>query len=144
MSSENDFDFGRLYLGEVLQVWGLPDREERLPAIFHMIVDNQVYWVIDDILEGNTDPRLTKVAESALEEFLITSVNRMMRVVKRQPNKGLRNRYSGAAVTDLKLAVIMASLISLYDQAYDQVTEALDTATAPNKQLPPPKGGKSK
>ena len=128
-------DYGPLYLRLILECWCSSERNDKLGPLLRVIIDCELYWVVNDVLEETDDRDHISVAEKALEDFACKSLRKMLAIANRKLSKAKRGRYQGVQTMDLKLAGIMSMLVSLYYPAYDYI---LDELTAEQKQLPKP------
>ncbi len=139
LKADNDSNLGRLCLAKILADWINPKRDELLPSTLRVLVDTELYWVVDDTLQSISDQKVIRLAEEILDDFAAQTVKKMLAIAKRGMSKSKINRYTNASVSDLKIAGIVSMFISLYDEATDYLVLKLDKASEEPKKLPPPK-----
>ena len=132
-------DYGPMYLAMIMKCWCSADRDDSLGPTLQVLIDCELFWVVDDVLEGCSHHDQILIAEEALHQFSNKTLKKMLAIFKRKVSKAKHNRYQGFEVTDLRLAGIMSMFVSLVDQANVYVMEELSRENSQPKRISPPK-----
>jgi hypothetical protein len=132
-------DYGPMYLAMILKCWCSSDRDDNLGPTLRVLIDCELFWVVDDVLEGCSHHDQILIAEEALHKFSHQALKKMLAIANRKVSKAKNNRYQGVEVTDLRLSGIMSMFVILIDQAHVYVMEELTSENSQPIRISPPK-----